>query len=45
MDVLGHNPETKHFPNGGNLTTFSVATSEHWKDKSTGERKEATKWH
>lgn len=38
-------PKSKHFPNCGNLATFSVATSEHWKDKSTGERKEATEWH
>ncbi|ALD01655.1 single-stranded DNA-binding protein [Acinetobacter sp. TTH0-4] len=32
-------------PNGSSITTFSVATSEHWKDKTTGERKEATEWH
>ena len=43
--VLGRNPETKQFPNGGSVTTFSVATSEFWKDKTTGERKEATEWH
>ena len=45
MGVLGRGPETKTFPNGGSITTFSVATSEHWKDKVTGERKEATEWH
>lgn len=45
MGVLGRDPETKNFPNGGSITTFSVATSEHWKDKTTGERKEATEWH
>ena len=45
MGTLGREPETKHFPNGGSITTFSVATSEHWKDKATGERKEATEWH
>ena len=45
MGVLGRNPETKQFPNGGSITTFSVATSEFWKDKTTGERKEATEWH
>lgn len=45
MGVLGRNPETKNFPNGGSVTTFSVATSEHWKDNTTGERKEATEWH
>nr|WP_168400213.1 single-stranded DNA-binding protein [Acinetobacter indicus] len=45
MGVLGRDPETKNFPNGGSVTNFSVATTEHWKDKSTGERKEATEWH
>ena len=45
MGVLGRNPETKQFPNGGSVTTFSVATSEFWKDKTTGERKVATVWH
>lgn len=45
MGVLGRDPETKQFPNGGSITTFSVATSEFWKDKATGERKEATEWH
>ena len=45
MGVLGRDPETKNFPNGGSITTFSVATSEFWKDKTTGERKEATEWH
>ena len=45
MGVLGRDPETKNFPNGGSMTTFSVATTEFWKDKATGERKEATEWH
>ena len=45
MGVLGRDPETKQFPNGGSITTFSVATSEHWKDKVTGERKQVTEWH
>lgn len=45
MGVLGRDPETKNFPNGGSITTFSVATTDHWKDKTTGERKEATEWH
>lgn len=39
MGVLGRDPETKNFPNGGSVTTFSVATSEFWKDKTTGEHK------
>jgi single-strand DNA-binding protein len=45
MGVLGRDPETKQFPNGGSITTFSVATTEFWKDKATGERKSATEWH
>ena len=45
MGVLGRDPETKNFPNGGSVTTFSVATTEFWKDKTTGERKSATEWH
>lgn len=45
MGVLGRDPETKQFSNGGTVTTFSVATTEFWKDKTTGERKEATEWH
>ena len=45
MGVLGRDPETKEFPNSGSITTFSVATTEFWKDKTTGERKEATEWH
>ena len=45
MGVLGRDPKTKNFPNGVSITTFSVATSEFWKDKTTGERKEATEWH
>lgn len=45
MGVLGRDPETKQFPNGGSVTTFSVATTDHWKDKATNERKSATEWH
>lgn len=43
--ILGCDAITKNFPNGGSVTTFSVATTEFWKDKTTGERKEATEWH
>ena len=43
--ILGCDAITKNFPNGGSITTFSVATSEFWKDKTTGARKEATEWH
>lgn len=44
MGILGRDLETKNFSNGGSITTFSVAISEFWKDKTTGERKEATEW-
>ena len=42
---LGRDPETRYMPSGEAVCTFSVATSETWKDKATGERKEATEWH
>jgi single-strand DNA-binding protein len=42
---LGKDPETRRFPNGGMVVSFSIATSESWKDKATGERKERTEWH
>lgn len=42
---LGKDPEEKVFANGGKIVNFSVATSETWKDKATGERKEKTEWH
>tara|TARA_R110000823_G_C15558163_1_gene460159 strand:+ start:20 stop:427 length:408 start_codon:yes stop_codon:yes gene_type:complete len=42
---LGRDPETKTFDDGNSTTTFSVATSESWKDKATGEKKEKTEWH
>ena len=45
VGTLGRDPETKTFPNGGSLTQFSIATSESWLDKSSGERKEQTEWH
>ena len=45
VGTLGKDPETKTFPNGGSITNFSIATSESWTDKSTGERKEQTEWH
>ena len=45
VGTLGKDPETKTFPNGGSLTQFSIATSEAWTDKTTGERKEQTEWH
>lgn len=45
LGTLGRDPETKSFPNGGSLTQFSIATSESWTDKNSGERKENTEWH
>lgn len=45
VGMLGKDPETKTFANGGSVTQFSIATSESWNDKATGERKEVTEWH
>jgi single-strand DNA-binding protein len=42
---LGKDPESRTFANGGKVVSFSVATSENWKDKQSGERKEKTEWH
>jgi len=42
---LGRDPETRTFSNGGKVVNLNVATSEQWKDKNTGERKERTEWH
>ncbi|WP_296404263.1 single-stranded DNA-binding protein [Psychrobacter sp.] len=42
---LGADPETRQFTNGGSVTNISVATSEQWTDKQTGEKREATEWH
>ncbi|MEG3153015.1 single-stranded DNA-binding protein [Sphingomonas sp. ZT3P38] len=42
---LGRDPEAKSFQNGGELVNLSIATSERWKDRSTGEQKERTEWH
>lgn len=42
---VGKNPETKALPSGTAVTTLRLATTESWKDKATGEKKEATEWH
>lgn len=42
---LGKDPEVKHLQNGSSVANFSVATSESWKDKRSGERQEKTEWH
>jgi single-strand DNA-binding protein len=42
---LGRDPETKYLPSGDAVTNVSIATSERWKDKASGEDKEQTEWH
>jgi single-strand DNA-binding protein len=42
---VGKDPEIKTFQNGGKVASFSLATTDSWKDKATGERKSATEWH
>ena len=45
MGRVGKEPETRSFQNGDKVANFSVATSERWTDKQSGERKERTEWH
>ena len=42
---LGNDPEVKYLPSGGAVANISIATSESWRDKTTGEQKEKTEWH
>jgi single-strand DNA-binding protein len=42
---LGRDPEVRSFGNGGKVVNLRIATSENWRDKQTGERKERTEWH
>ena len=42
---VGKDPESRSFQNGGKVVSFSVATSESWKDKNSGDRKDKTEWH
>ncbi|MBE1236876.1 single-stranded DNA-binding protein [Phaeovibrio sulfidiphilus] len=42
---LGRDPETRTFQNGGKVTNLRIATSESWKDRQSGERRERTEWH
>jgi single-strand DNA-binding protein len=42
---LGRDPETRYMPNGEAVTNVAVATTESWKDKNSGEKKEQTEWH
>ena len=48
VDLIGHvgaDPEIVNFQSGGKVANFTIATSETWKDKATGEKKERTEWH
>jgi single-strand DNA-binding protein len=42
---VGVDPDVRHMPNGNAVTTLSIATSETWKDKQTGDKQERTEWH
>jgi len=42
---LGNDPETRYLPSGGAVTNITIATSDSWKDKNTGEQQERTEWH
>lgn len=42
---LGQDPEVRYLPNGGAVANITLATSESWRDKQTGENKEVTEWH
>ncbi|BBB63251.1 hypothetical protein UNDKW_4978 [Undibacterium sp. KW1] len=42
---LGRDPETRYMPSGDAMTSITVATTDSWKDKSSGEKKEQTEWH
>ncbi|MBS0357871.1 MAG: single-stranded DNA-binding protein [Proteobacteria bacterium] len=42
---LGNDPEVRYMPSGGAVATISIATTEGWKDKTTGEKQERTEWH
>ncbi|HHP4836650.1 single-stranded DNA-binding protein [Acinetobacter baumannii] len=45
VGMLGANPESKVFPNGGSICNFSIATTEKWQNKQTGDWIEQTEWH
>ncbi|MCF6280682.1 MAG: single-stranded DNA-binding protein [Candidatus Polarisedimenticolaceae bacterium] len=42
---VGKDPETRYMPSGGAVTNVTIATSESWKDKNTGDKQERTEWH
>ncbi|WP_426576228.1 single-stranded DNA-binding protein [Xenorhabdus stockiae] len=45
VGYLGQDPEIRYLPTGGTVTTLSLATSDSWRDKQTGETREKTEWH
>lgn len=45
IGTMGADPEVRNFDNGGSITNISLATSEQWTDKQSGEKREATEWH
>lgn len=45
IGTAGHDPETRYMQNGNSVTNASIATTEYWKDKQTGEKSEQTEWH
>ncbi|MDL4454751.1 single-stranded DNA-binding protein [Klebsiella michiganensis] len=45
VGFMGQDPEVRYMPNGGAVASLSLATSETWRDKATGEQKEKTEWH
>ena len=45
LGVLGRDPEIRNLSNGNKIASFSIATSDVWKDRNSGERKESTEWH
>ena len=45
IGILGRDPEVRTFQNGGKVCNLRIATSETWKDRNTGERREKTEWH
>jgi single-strand DNA-binding protein len=42
---IGRDPEVRNFPSGDKVATVSIATTDRWRDKNTGENREATEWH
>lgn len=45
IGYLGRDPEVRYLPSGEAVANFSIATTEKWKDKNTGEQREETEWH